>query len=213
MGSVEPSETFTRPSQAFQAPYSFAAVIHAGNFGDALVRAYWEYHLEACSIQEFTIRDGNYLCESADRVTINDTVLIERLEVTQTIGAIPVSRRPTPKGPRCRGFPYDSTEAEYIPQKMRKDAARGRLIFSPARTTPDSAPIVCCPTATVRKRLPDRRCGEERRVIWDGRFANLIMPKSDYYRPIHPKIKDVAEHITSLRREYPISLRSALREI
>ena len=74
--------------------------------------------------------------------------------------------------------------------------------------------MICRPTATVKKRLPDRRWGEERRVIWDGRFANLPMPKTDYYKPELPTVKDIAEHVIALKKSYPhVPIKCTKRDI
>ena len=113
------------------------------------------------------------------------------------------------------------SETEYILEKMRKDAQRGRLLFVSTRVIPDEEPLICCPTATVKKRLPDRRWGEERRIIWDGRFGNLPTPKTDYYKPELPTIKDIADRVVALKKSYPHvpikctkrDINSALRQI
>ena len=118
-GTVEHSETVARYIQSCQALFAFDDVIRATNLGDASVREYGAYHLEARSIQEYMVRRGDYLRQSADRVTFNGPVMSGRLENVHTTGALHVYRGPSPRGPRCRGFPYDPTETEYIPQKMR----------------------------------------------------------------------------------------------
>ena len=64
------------------------------------------------------------------------------------------------------------------------------------------------------KRLPDRQWSEERRAIWDGRFPFCSCRKSDYFTPVLPTIKDIAEHIISLNRAYPnFPLNCAKRDI
>ena len=131
-----------------------------------------------------------------------------------TVGDIPLFRGPTPQGIRCRGFPYGHSETEFISKKLWKDDDKGRLITASPRVISETDKIICRPTATVRKRLPDRRWSEERRPIWEGRFPNLLMPKSDYFSPVLPTIEDIADHIISLKRAYPhVPLKCTKRDI
>ena len=75
--------------------------------------------------------------------------------------------------------------------------------FSPTRVVSDDEPLIPLPSTNVEKRLPSRRCGEDRRIVWGGRLANLFMIKTDYYRPEIPAIKDIAEHVIALKKSYP----------
>ena len=130
------------------------------------------------------------------------------------MGDIPLFRGPTPQGLRCRGFPYDHSETEFILNKLWKDDDKGRLITASSRSISETDKIIGCPTTTVRKRLPDRRWSEERRPIWDGRFPNLRMPKGDYFSPVLPDIEDITEHIISSKRSYPnVPLKCTKRDI
>ena len=213
-GSVLPNENVTRYLQACAAPFSIEAVALATNLGDQLVVDYGKYHLAARAVQEQMMKEKDRLCVSAPVVTFNDPVLTDRLRQIHTTGAVPVFRGPTPQGLRCRGFPYDPSETDYILKKMWKDAQCGRLLFVSTRTISDEEPLICCPTTTVKKRLPDRRWAEERRIIWDGRFANLFMPKTDYFRPELPTIKDIAEHVIALKKSYPnVPIKCTKRDI
>ena len=54
----------------------------------------------------------------------------------------------------------------------------------------------------MKERLPDRRWGGERRIIWDGRVGNLLMRKTDYYKPELPPIKDIADRVVALKKSY-----------
>ena len=78
---------------------------------------------------------------------------------------------------RCRGFPYDASEATYIMKNLWGRSSFGRLLFVTTRAVSGHEPLVFFPTTAVMRRLPGRRWAEYRRFIRDGRFANLLMPK------------------------------------
>ena len=50
------------------------------------------------------------------------------------------------------------------------------LLPAPRESMMSPPPIICRPAATVRKRLPDIRWEDGRRVIWDGKFSNFPTP-------------------------------------
>ena len=118
--------------------------------------------------------------QTSAKVTFNDHGLTQRLIDIRTVGLPPLLRGPAPQGLRCRGFPYDQSETECILSKLWKYDGAGRVMIAPKRAIYETDKITCCATKTVRGRLPDRRWRDERRVIWDGRFANLSLRKSDY---------------------------------
>ena len=107
-----------------------------------------------------------------------------------------------------------SSGAGYILGELWKDASRGRLLFVSTRVISEEEKLICCPTANVKKRLPDRRWVGDKRAIWDGRFANLLMRNADYCKPELPTIKDIAEHAISLKRPYPnVPIKCTKRDI
>ena len=118
-GSALPNANAIRYLQVRTAPFSIEAVILATNLGGQLVYDCGKYHLAARSVQEQMTKGKDYLCVSAPIVTFNDPVLTERLRNIHTTGDVPLFRGPTPHGLRCRGFPYDPSETEYILEKMR----------------------------------------------------------------------------------------------
>ena len=142
------------------------ALALATNLGDQLVVDYGKYHLAARAVQEQVMKAKDYLCASAPLVTFNDPMPTDRLRSIHTIGTFPLYRGPAPIAPRCRGFPYDPSEKEYILKKMRKDAQRGRLLIVSSRTIQDGEPLICCPTTAVKN---DSRIGDGRKR--DGSFG------------------------------------------
>ena len=98
--------------------------------------------------------------------------------------------------------------------KLWKNSGAGRLIIAPTRAITENDKTICCPTTTVRTRLPDRRWPDGSRHIWNGRFPNLPTRKSYYYPPVLPTIKDIATDIISSQRDYPnVPLKCTKRDI
>ena len=213
-GTVEPNQTVSLYLEVCAHEFSLNAIVGAATLGDRLVVEYGSYRLAARAVQEYMMRKKDYLLQSASMVTFNNPELTQRLVDIRAVGAIPLFRGPTPQELRCRGFPCDHSDAEYILSKIWKDAGSGRLIIASPRAIHESGKLIFCPTTAVRKRLPDRRRYEGRRAIWGGRLGNLFMSKSDYYPPALPTMKDIAEHIISLTRAYPhIPIKCTKRDI
>ena len=164
-GSVNPNDAVRLYLDSCQADFCMNSIVEAATLGDQLVNEYGCYQFAARAIQEYMMRQKDHLCLTASKVTFDNEELSQRLVDIHTTGAIPFFRGPTPKGLRCRGFPYDHSETEYILSKLWKDAGHGRLIIVSSRSIYDTDKIICCPATTVRKRLPDRQWSEERRVI------------------------------------------------
>ena len=213
-GTVVPNETVQQYLNSRQGEFCTNSIVEEATLDDQLINEYGSYQFEAREIQEFTMRQKDHLCLRASKVTFNRPELSQRLIDIHTVGAIPLFRAPTPQGLRCRGLPYGNSETEFILNKLWKDDGKGGLIIASSLVISETDKIICCPTTTVRERLPDRRWSEERRSIWGGRFPNLPMPRSDYFAPVLPTTEDIADHIISLKRAYPhVPLKCAKRDI
>ena len=213
-GSAIPNETVQLYLNSRQGDFCTNAIAEAATLGDQLINEYGSYQFAARAIQEYMRRHKDHLWMTASEVTFDNLELSQRLVDIHTVGAIPLFRVPTTQGLRCRGFPYDHSETEFILSRFWKNDGKGRLITASARAILETDKIICFPTTTVRKRLPDRRWSEERRPIWDGRLPNLFIRKDDYFSPVLPTIKDIADHIISLKRAYPnVPLKCTKRDI
>lgn len=161
-GTVLPSERVTECLAACQQPFSLNALIEARKSADRLILEYGKYRLSSRAAGEIVMRGKDHFCDTAHVLTFNDPVLARRLFDTHSISEIPLYLGPTPYVLRCRGPPYELTETIYAISKLRKDASFERLPYATANAIVEEGPLIWRPTTSVRKRLPDRRWGEER---------------------------------------------------
>ena len=117
---------------------------------------------------------------------------------TNTHGVIPHFRGPTPSPPIRPGLRYNENDVSEIPPKFWKDVKEGRIFLVERSAFYEDELFIACPTTTAEKKLPDRTIPLDRRIIWDGRWGNLFIPKCDYRRPDYSKIEDIVRGIITL---------------
>ena len=125
--------------------FDLGSIVAASTFCDRLITEDGSYQLAARAIQEHMVRKKDHLCLTASKVTFDNPELTQRLSDIHTVGEIPLFRGPTPRGLRCRGFPYDQSETEYISGKLWKGSGAGRLIIASTRTITGTDKIIWPP--------------------------------------------------------------------
>ena len=87
--------------------------------------------------------------------------------------------------------------------KLWQYATEGKMFICATSGIPDGTRILCSPSTTAAKKLPNRTLSTDKRLIWDGRRVSLHCPKQDYWLLETPLVKDLAMWYVKLQTNYP----------